>query len=442
MAASKSASIGLSPAGGAASARGSVWRRLESPRLFLGAIAAFVVLLLLWAGLAQVHRVVRVEGRIIPAGRGQQIQHLEGGIVAAISTVEGAAVKKGDLLLTIDSTNAGAALGETGVKLAGQRIRAIRLQSEAAEADRLDLPPDLRDEASAGAERQLFLSRREKMTQELSVYRRQVEQRTAELREVESRRVRLAAEIATAHKRLTLVKGLVARNAASQLEVLDAQSREQRLATELSEAEGAVPKIRAAIAEAKDRSDEARARFRAEAQADLATTLTEIDRLRQGLTAQSDRLSRTEIRAPVDGVINRISVNTVGGVVKPGDTIIEITPTSGPLLVETRAHPRDRGELREGLPARLRVGAYDYAEVGALEGRVVEISADTVPDARGEPYYRVTLRVDALPENFRGRLLAPGMTITGDVVIGQRTVLSYLTSPLRKFSTNVFQDAR
>jgi adhesin transport system membrane fusion protein len=98
--------------------------------------------------------------------------------------------------------------------------------------------------------------------------------------------------------------------------------------------------------------------------------------------------------------------------------------------------------LREGLDAHLRVSAYDSAEVGILEGRVVEISADTVPDARGEAYYRVTVRVDALPEKFAGRLLAPGMTITGDVVIGRRTVLAYLTSPLRKFSANAFQDAR
>ncbi len=440
MDASKSVSVGLEP--DPVGRRASAWRRVEAPRLFLVSAAGFVLLLVIWAALAEVHRVVRVEGRIIPAGRGQQIQHLEGGIVAAISTAEGAMVKQGDLLLTIDATNAWAALGEIGVKLAGQRIRAARLQAEADGKQTLELPPDLRGEASAEAERQLFLFRREKMAQELSVYRGQVEQRTAELREVESRRVRLTAELATAHKRSLLVGGLAARNAASQLEVLDAQSREQRLATELFDAEGALPKIRAAIAETRARIDEARARFQSEAQADLAATLTEIDRLRQGLTAQSDRVSRTEIRAPVDGVVNRISVNTVGGVVKAGDSIVEITPTSGPLLIEARAHPRDRGELREGLDAHLRVSAYDSAEVGVLEGRVVEISADTVPDSRGEAYYRVTVRVDALPEKFAGRLLAPGMTITGDVVIGRRTVLAYLTSPLRKFSANAFQDAR
>jgi len=436
MDASKSASTGLEPV------LPRLMRRLEGPRTFLVAAAAFVALLVVWAALAQVHRVVRVEGRIIPAGRSQQIQHLEGGIVASIDVAEGAAVKRGDLLLTIDATNAGAALGEIGVKLAGQRIRALRLQAEADGADRLELPVDLRSEASAATEMQLFLSRREKANQELAVYRQQVAQRTAERQELSARRARLAAEQETAHKRLRLLNGLAARNAASQLEILDAQSREQRLATELSEVGGSLPKVASAIAEAQARIDEARARYRAEAQADLASTLTEIDRLRQGMAAQSDRVSRTDIRAPVDGVVNRIAVNTVGGVVKPGESIVEITPTSGPLLIEARAHPRDRGELREGLDAHIRVSAYDSGMLGTLSGRVVEVSADTVADARGEPYYRVILRVDTLPAAYDGKLLAPGMTVSGDVVIGRRTVLGYLTSPLHRFSTNVFQDAR
>ena len=266
--------------------------------------------------------------------------------------------------------------------------------------------------------------------------------RTAELHEVEGRQGRIRVERETAIKRLALIRGMAAHSAASQLEVLEAQSREQRFTSDLSEAEAMVPKLKAAIGEAEARIDEARARYRAEAQGDLATTLTEIDRLRQGMAAQSDRVSRTEVRAPVDGVVNRIAVNTVGGVVKPGDSIVEITPTSGPLMLEARARPSDRGELREGLDARIRVSAHDSGEVGTLAARVVEISSDTVFDAKGEGFYRVLLRVDELPPSYAGRLLVPGMTITGDVVIGQRTVLSYLTSPLRRFSDNVFQDAR
>ncbi len=437
-----SRSVFAAPDAGLRRPRAAAWRRVDGPGAFLVAVAALVALLLAWAALAQVHRVVRVEGRIIPAGRAQQIQHLEGGIVAAILVTEGAAVKKGDLLLSIDATNAGAALGEAGAKLAGQRIRAVRLRAEADGLDTLALPPDLRGEASAEAERQLFLSRREKFLQEQAVYREQVRQRTAELREIEGRQARIRIERETAVKRLALVRGMAERAAASQLEVLEAQSREQRFTSDLGEAEAMVPKLKAAIGEAEARIDESRARYRAEAQGDLATTLTEIDRLRQGMAAQTDRVSRTEVRAPVDGVINRIAVNTVGGVVKAGESIVEITPTSGPLMLEARARPADRGELREGLDAHIRVSAHDSGEIGTLAARVVEISSDTVFDPKGEAYYRVLLRVDELPPSYAGRLLVPGMTITGDVVIGQRTVLSYLTSPLRRFSDNVFQDAR
>jgi membrane fusion protein, adhesin transport system len=437
-----SRSVFVAPDAGLRRPRAAAWRRLDGPATFLLAVAALVALLITWAAVAQVHRVVRVEGRIIPAGRAQQIQHFEGGIVASIAAVEGSAVKKGDLLLTIDATNAGAALGEAGAKLAGQRIRAVRLRAEADGLDKLVLPPDLRDEASAEAERQLFLSRREKFLQEQAVYREQVRQRTAELHEIEGRQARIRIERETAIKRLGLVRGMAERAAASQLEVLEAQSREQRFTSDLGEAEAMVPKLKAAIGEAEARIDEARARYRAEAQGDLAATLTEIDRLRQGMAAQTDRVSRTEVRAPVDGVINRISVNTVGGVVKAGDSIVEITPTSGPLMLEARARPADRGELREGLDAHIRVSAHDSGEVGTIPARVVEISSDTVFDTKGEAYYRVLLRVDDLPPSYAGRLLVPGMTITGDVVIGQRTVLSYLTSPLRRFSDNVFQDAR
>ncbi len=422
---------------------GRAWRRrIEGPRLFLLTVAALLAALLVWAALAEVHKVVRVEGRLIPAGRAQQIQHLEGGIVAAIHVAEGGAVAKGQLLLTIDDTGASATLSETGVKLAAQKVRAARLQREAAGAGDFTLPADLAGNPAAQAESQLFRARHAALEQQVRVHQEQIRQRTAELREVEARRQRLAGELATARKRSELVTAMAARNAASQLEVLDAQSREQRLTTELGDAEASLPKLRAAIDESQARIEQARASFQSEAQGDLTAALVEIDRLTQIGTAQSDRVFRTEVRAPVDGIINRIAVNTVGGVVRPGDSIVEITPTTEQVLIEARARPSDRGELRAGLEARVRVSAHDVGALGPLDGRVTEVSADTMQEPRGESFYRVVIRVDQLPPSYAGRLLAPGMTITADVVTGQRTVLDHITSPLRKFSYNAFQDAR
>lgn len=417
-------------------------RPLENPRVLLGTVSGVLIFLLLWASLANVERVVRVEGRLIPAGKSQQIQHLEGGIVATIDTIEGASVAKGDRLLTIDNTSADATVGESQAKLSAERIRAARLQAEAEAKDDFPVDPELAKTPSAIVERQLFMSRRSKVEQELRVYQEQVQQKTAELNEVISRRRRLEVELETARQRLAMVVKLMERNAASQLEMLDAKSREQRLATEIGDAESAVPKLRAALAELEARIQESKARFRAEAQGDLIKSLGEIERLEQVMTSQSDRLTRTEVRAPVAGVVNRLAVTTVGGVIKPGETIAEITPFTSMLQIEARANPKDRGELRPGLPAHIRISAHDAASLGVLGGKVTDVGADTVADQKGEAYYRVTLLVDKLPPSYENRLMSPGMTATGDVVIGKRTVLNYLLSPLNKFAYNAFRDAR
>ena len=417
-------------------------RGLENSRLYLVLILAFMAGLLFWASIAKIDQVVRVEGKIIPAGRSQQIQHLEGGIISNISTHEGASVKRGDLLLTIDSTSAGSSLSETESKLNSQRIRAMRLEAEANNKDTLVLPADLAKAPGAEAERNLMQTQRAKLEQDISVHQNVIRQRTSDIEEATQRHQRLTNELATARQRVEMMEGMAAHGAASKIEVLDAESRDQRLRTELSETEGAIPKAKASIAEEQSRIEALRADFRTQAQNDLVTTLAEIDRLKQTITAAADRLKRTEIRAPIDGVINHISVNTVGGVVKPGENLIELTPNTEGVLIEAKALPKDRGFLRPGLSAQIRISTYDAAEYGVLQGRVTEVSADSLQDGRNDPYYQVNVRVDNISPRYAGHPMVPGMTTTADIVTGQRTMLGYLLSPLRKFTYNMFRDPR
>jgi adhesin transport system membrane fusion protein len=417
--------------------------RLEAPETYLWLITLIVIAVIVWAALTSVDRVVRVEGRIIPAGRSQSIQHLEGGIVAAIMVQEGAVVHKGAVLVVIDDTTAQTSLAETQGKLESLRIKAARLEAESRGLPTMKGGDILRRNADlAESEARLFATRRQKLEQETLIFEEQIRQRTAELREVEARQAKLQGELETARERNKLITGMASRNAASQLEVLDARSREQRLQTELSDAEGSRPKIMAAIAESQARRQEAQARYRAEAQNELSGVLVEIERMGNIITGQADRFIRTEVRAPVEGIVNRILSNTVGGVVKPGDTIIEITPSAEEVLVEARARPSDRGDLRVGLPAKVRVSAFDIGELGPLDGRVIEVSADTVPDGKGDPYYRVAIQVDQLPPSYSGKKIVPGMTITADVITGQRTIIRYITSPFTRFLFNAFRDAR
>ncbi len=414
----------------------------EGGRFAIFAVFAFIVLLFAWMSFAEISQVVRVEGKIIPAGKSQQIQHLEGGIISSINTQEGAVVHKGDVLLVIDSTLAGASLSETQGKFDAQLARAARLSAEVDGKDKIEFPADLKNSSVMIPETNFFQARREKLEHEIAVQQSMLNQRLAELEESRSKKARLSSEMVTASERLDIVNKMASSGAASKLEVLDAKGREQSLRTELGDVSGLVPKLEAAIGEARARIADSKSSFRAEAQKDYVDTLSEVERLKQILTAADDRLKRTEIKAPVDGVINSLSVNTVGGVVKAGENLLEITPATHQILIEARALPKDRGYLHPGLKTQVRVLTYDPAEFGVLSGVVTKIGADSLKDSSNMPYYQVNIVVDELPDLYKGKEMIPGMTVTADIVTGKRTILQHLLSPLRKFTYNMFRDPR
>ncbi len=293
------------------------------------------------------------------------------------------------------------------------------------------------------------------MMQETSVLRQQAEQRRAELGEVLSRQKSLTAEYDLAQRQYLLVHQMFAKNAASQLEDLAAQAKVQDVQARLSAANATAPRLNAAIGEANAKVAESTSKFRADARSDLTTAETELARLSEELKSRSDRVSRSEVRAPMDGVVNRIFVNTVGGVVKPGDPILEMTPTTDKVVVEARVRPTDRAELAIGMPARVKVTAYDSGIYGSMQGVVTEVSADTVPDEKGERFernYRVKIEVERSAANshnnastratMAGLPLLPGMTATADIVVGRRTVWQYLMSPLNRFAQSALREPR
>ena len=416
---------------------------LPKPRVFIVLALGVLALGVVWMALAQVDRVVHAEGRVVPAGKAQVVQHLEGGIVSSMAVHEGSLVKKGDLLVVIGDTRADSQLGERKVKIAGLQARVVRLKAEAEGADRLIFQHgSAHDGATQQAELALFMARRQKLAQETEVFKEQIRQKTSEISESESRRKSLGAELEVAHHQLSIITGLSAKNAASKLELLEAQGRVQRLLTQIGDAESAVPRLRAAIHEAEAKRGEALARFRSEARADLSTAQTELDSATEGLRAESDRVARTDIRSPVNGIVNRVYINTIGGIVKAGEPIMELTPTDDRVVIEAQVRPDDRAALRAGLPANIKVGAYDYGIYGTLRGRLTEVSADTLSDERSNRYYRVELEVDTIPPAYQDNPIIPGMPITADIITGRRTVLQYILSPLHRFSYGAFNEPR
>jgi adhesin transport system membrane fusion protein len=416
-------------------------RRLRRPRWLIYSVAALSVGLFAWAAVATVDRVVRSTGRIVPSGKPQLVQHLEGGIVSVVYAREGDVVRQGDNLVAVSDLAASSMLGEKQARLNGLLARTSRLEAEATGASRFVPPlpltqnsPEVTNEAAA------FAARQSRLTQSLRVLEEQAIQKRQEAAELEARKRGLAAELEVARQQLVLVQSMVVRQAGSQLEMLEARGRVERLTTQIREAEATLPRLASAAAELQARQAESVAQSRSEARTQLSEARVELRRLQEDIKTEDDRVRRTVVTAPVGGTINKVLANTVGGVVKPGETLVEITPSGGALLVEARASPADRGALQTGQPARVRVAAFDYTLYGTLDARITEISADSLQDERGERFFRVALEVDASSLATFSQGVTPGMTVLADVVTGRRTVLQYLLSPVRGLASTAFRD--
>ena len=416
-------------------------RRLRRPRLLVYGCLFVVGALGAWASTAAVDRVVRTQGRIVPSAKPQLVQHLEGGIVSAVQVREGDVVRRGEDLVVVSDLLASATRGEKRERLNGLLAKIARLKAEAEGAARFTPPdgavasaPDVRNEADA------FTARQARLQQQTMVLQEQAAQKRQEVIEQEARRRGLQAEDAVARQQLALVTTMVNRNAGSQQELLEAQARVQRLETQVRETESTLPRLRSAVQELQARLGEVQAQFRSESRTDLSGATVELRRLQEDLKADDDRVRRTVVTAPVAGTVNKLYANTVGGVVRPGETLLELTPEDGDVLVESRASPADRGAMSVGQDAVLRVAAFDYTTHGTLRARITEISADSLADERGERYFRVGMRVDAESLKAFRQKVSPGMTLSADVITGHRTVLQYLLSPIRGLGSTAFRE--
>ncbi|WP_447892938.1 HlyD family type I secretion periplasmic adaptor subunit [Pseudomonas marginalis] len=419
---------------------------LSAPRYWVIAISIIAVVLVVWAALAPIRMVVRAEGRVIPSTRNQVVQHLEGGVVLSIDVAEGDIVQQGDLLARISDVQANSQMGERRVREQALIAKVARLEAEATGGDMNALvPPDMPASEVAQAirvEQQALQARRQRLKQNQDVVMEQVTQKRSELAELTMRRSNLTTELELSLRQSKIATDMLQREAGSKLEVLEAQSRVQRLRTMISEGDTALPRLRAAVAESEGRSQELESLFRAEARTELTAAQTDLQRVQEELKASNDRVGRTELRAPVSGVVNRVDVSTIGGVIRAGDGVVEITPSSDRIIIEGRVRPADRAELHPGLPVHIRLSAYDYASFGVAEGRLTEVSADTVPDDRGDRFYRVRVSLDSENHPFAGRPITPGMVATAEILVGSRTVLAYLLSPLNRFSRVALSEPR
>ncbi|WP_299773187.1 HlyD family type I secretion periplasmic adaptor subunit [uncultured Pseudoteredinibacter sp.] len=409
----------------------------QSPRggqQLLWAICTFVIVAIVWASLAYVDEFTRGEGKVIPSSQVKIVQHQEGGIVAELYVREGQAVKAQEPLLRLDDTQFSSSLREADVTLDQLKAKAARLSYEADGKALPEQPMDGVSELLWSQARALYLSRQEEQKSKDQVLVQQVAQRRQELSELKARRDQHQRSYRLLDKELQMSKPLVGSGAMSEVELLRLERQVNDLYGELNGAELAIPRAESSLQEARDKLQGAKLAFRNESRKELADVRLELQRLSESSGALEDRVDRTVVVSPVAGTIKQVMVNTIGGVVQPGMDLLQIVPTEDSLLVEAKIRPTDIAFLHPGQEAIVKFTAYDFSIHGGLKGNVTHISPDTIVDEEGESFYTVKVETEKafLGSEDTPLPIIPGMTVSVDVLTGEKTVLDYILKPILK----------
>ncbi|HWA46255.1 MAG TPA: HlyD family type I secretion periplasmic adaptor subunit [Hypericibacter adhaerens] len=407
--------------------------------VLLGMVFVIVISFLVWADQAVLDEVTRGEGRVVPSGQTQVIQNLEGGILAEVLTNEGQIVEKGQVLMRIDNTVAESRLRELKQRYFSGLSTVARLEAEIAGAtdpEGIKFPDDLLQGAPdvARSEMALFTIRQQQLQSQLAILQDQLAQRQQELAELRGKADNLRNSFGLAQKELDITRPLAAQGVVSQVDLLRLERQVNDLKSDINAADLARPRAEAAVEEARKRLNERIVTFKTDASQDLTKAKLELAATTEEMNANQDRVTRTEVRSPVHGTIKEIKIRTIGGVIQPGQNLVEITPIEDTLLVEAQIRPSDIAFIRPKQAAVIKVTAYDFSTYGGLDAVVEDISADTIQNEKGEHFFRIRLRTD---KNFLGTAekplpIIPGMTASVDILTGHKTVLEYLLAPVMR----------
>ncbi len=370
-------------------------RLFSSGAVIIWSVMAMLLMFFVWATRFQLDEVTIGVGKVVPSMHEQIIQSLEGGILKELKVHEGDVVEAGQVLALLDPTQIDSGVQESTVRMRAALATSARLQAET-EGRELTFPPEVKeDKHLVAAETALYKSRRENLEKTQSGLREALDLINRELR---------------------LTSSLVAKGAASDVEVLRLKRQANDLQSKLNDAEN---------------------QYMVRAREDLAKANTEVASQRSIIIGRADSLKRTMIVAPVRGIVKDIEVNTVGGVIPQRGNLMEIVPLDEQLVVEAQIAPRDVAFITPGQRAVVKLTAYDYNIYGGLEGKVASISPDTIQDEvhRDQYFYRVYVRTEKdslVNKNGKHFPVYPGMIAMAEIHTGSKTIMEYLLKPLNR----------
>ena len=419
----------------------------DSPRVVritLWAILGFFIIMIAWASLAEIDEVTRGDGKAIPSSRLQKIQNLEGGIVAEVFVHEGEVVKAGAPLLRLDDTRFRSNAGESEADRLALEARIQRLTAQLDGKETLTLSPDIVEKSPdiANGEMELFASVNKRIQSELSGLDEQLVQKKQELLDYQAKGEQYRRSLGLLQQEISMSEPLVAKGAISKVELLRLRRSEVETRGQLESVTLSVPRAQAAIKEIESKMGETRGRYRSEALSQLNEARTELSKLTATGKAIEDRVNRTLVTSPVRGIVQQLMVNTIGGVIQPGNDLVEIVPLDDTLLIEAKIRPQDIAFLRPGQEAMVKFTAYDFTIYGGLKAKLEQISPDTVTDKDGKSFYVIRLRTEKnhLGSDEKPLIIIPGMVASVDIITGKKTILAYLLKPILRAKAEAFRE--
>jgi adhesin transport system membrane fusion protein len=404
--------------------------------------AVTILFFILWASLSEIDEIARGSGDVIPSNENQVVQNLEGGIVEEILVKEGTIVKKGDIILKINNEKSISTFESNEVKSMALETKILRLeaQSQGKEFDLTNvnneiIKPYIKNELS------LYNTNINQLKSTLEVLNEQLIQKKNSCEDAKSKKIYLSKSLKMIRKEIGMTAPMVERGIASEVDLLRLQKEENNAIDEFKSAEFSITRLESEINETLHKIEETKFAFSAKAKQELNEAIAEYNRTVSNAKALEDQVTRTIVKAPRDGVVQKLFVHTIGGVVKPGDDLIEIVPTNEKLLVNAKIKPSDIAFIYPSQKAIVKFSAYDFSIYGGLEGEVVSISPDTIKDKDENTYYIVRVQTQKSKlEQSKDMKIIPGMTAQVDILTGKKSILSYILKPILKTKQYAFGD--
>ncbi len=410
--------------------------------LLLWLTAISLVIFIAWASFSELDQTARGLGQVIPSQRIQQIQNLEGGIVQEISVQEGQLVEKDEVVMRIDNEAAGSQYRENLIRSIEYEASIARLEALINNSNPIYSPQVLEFPELVQRQNDMLNIGKRKQESELQVLALQSDTRKREAAEQKENKKQLLQSLALIEKQRSLALAALKAKAYSELDFLEIEQKIQSINAELAALDHSIPRLEVAAIEAEERQNLRKAELEALARTELNEIQIQLLSLKELLTAGGDRVKRTEMRSPVKGIVNSILANTVGGVVAPGATVMEIVPLDDTLIIEAKFSPADIAFIYPGQKAKVRLTAYDFSIYGGIEATVENIGADTLQNQQGETFYQVKIVTSNSYRNDQNEELPimAGMTAEVDIITGKKSIMDYLLKPLFKAQQRAFRE--